>query len=285
MDKALLDNLWIRFSDFGLHLLGALVVWIIGRALIRFGLNLLVARLERRGVDHTVVGYARSTLSVALNIVLVVVILGVLGIETTSFAAFLAAAGLAIGAAWSGLLSNFAAGAFLIVLRPFKAGDFVSAGGVVGTVSEIGLFTTLLITEDHVRTYIGNSRVLATTLKNYTASTARRLEMTGTIKSSAHVDDTLSEIRSRLLKVSGVLAEPAPEVKLLSFDENGCKLAIRPFVKQDDYWPVYFDSVSALRGLVDAMGGPPSHNAADGESEMEGEEGEEEESEAGGAEE
>lgn len=276
-DKALLAAVWVRLTEFGLHILAALAIWIIGRGVIRFGLNLLVSRMEKRKVDHTLVGYARATVSVSLNVILVVVLLGVLGIETTSFAAFIAGAGLAVGAAWSGLLGNFAAGAFLVVLRPFKAGDTITGGGVTGVVSEIGLFSTTIITTDNVKTFVGNSKILGDNLKNYNANPSRRIELTGTIKSTANFDATIAEIRARLLQVPNVLADPAPEVSLLAFNETECTLGIRPHAHNDHYWQICADAMQALRGVVESIGLPPamSHEEGSGGEGLEVEEPEE----------
>jgi small conductance mechanosensitive channel len=283
MDKTAIDELVRTGTNLGTKLLGALAVWIIGRWIINFGLRVLVARLERRKVDHTIVGYARNTLAVALNIALVVVLMGVLGIETTSFAAFIAGAGLAIGAAWSGLLSNFAAGAFLVLLRPFKTGDFISAGGVMGTVTEIGLFVTTVNTLDNVRCYVGNSKILAGNLRNFTANPYRRVDLSGTVRHATKVDKTMAAVRARLLKVPNVLQTPPPEVNILSFDEGCCTLAVRPFAHNDNYWQVYFDSTEALRGLLDSVGahhGALSHEEGEDEA-LEGAEAEEGAAEGG----
>ena len=250
MDKTLIDNLILRFSDLGLKLLGAAAIWFIGRWVIKFGLNVLVHRLESRKVDHTVVAYARNTIAVLLNIVLVVVLMGVMGIETTSFAAFIAGAGLAIGAAWGGLLANFAAGAFLVILRPFKAGDTVCAGGVTGVVMEVGLFVTTINTLDHVRTFVSNSKILSANLKNFNANPARRVELSGMISRSENVEKTIAGIRERLLKVPNVLAEPQPEVTIQAFDEHGLTLAIRPYAHNDFYWQVASDATIALRDVL-----------------------------------
>ena len=142
---------------FGLNALGALVAYVVGRKLISFATKLVTRVLERQSVDPTITRYIGSVISVALNIILIVAILGYFGVETTSFAALVAGLGLAIGAAWGGLLSNFAAGAFILVLRPFKAGDYVAAGGVEGTVRMIGLFSTTIDTGDNVQTLVGNA--------------------------------------------------------------------------------------------------------------------------------
>ena len=136
--------------NIGLKIGGAIIVWVIGRWLISLSMRLLTAALTRQHVEATLIRYLISFLTIALNIVLVVAILGYFGFETTSFAALIAAVGIAIGAAWAGLLSNFAAGAFLLMFRPFKVGDYILAGGVEGTVVEIGLFTTTINTPDNV---------------------------------------------------------------------------------------------------------------------------------------
>ena len=134
----------------GLKILTALVFWFVGRWLIGRVIALMGAALKRNAVDPTLTKYLGSIVAIALNVTLVLGILGYFGVQTTSFAALLAGAGLAIGAAWSGMLGNFAAGAFMLVLRPFKVGDFVSVGGVTGTVHELGLFGTTMITPDNV---------------------------------------------------------------------------------------------------------------------------------------
>ena len=148
-------------TAFGLKVLGAIVAWIVGRYLIHLALRLIGAGLTRQEVDATLQRYIGNIVNVALNIVLVVAILGYFGVETTSFAALIAGMGVAIGAAWAGLLANFAAGAFLVVLRPFKVGDYVKAGGLEGTVKEIGLFATTILTPDNVSSFVGNNKIFS----------------------------------------------------------------------------------------------------------------------------
>lgn len=155
-----------------LEVLGAIAMWIVGRWLIRFSIGLISRSLESQRVDHTLVRYICSVVSVLLDIILVVAILGFFGVQTTTFAAVLAAAGIAIGMAWSGLLANFAAGVFLVIFRPFKTGDFVSAGGVTGTIHEIGLFVTTIDTPDNVRTIVGNNKIFGDIFK-----TSRRIHI------------------------------------------------------------------------------------------------------------
>ncbi len=149
--------------SFGLKVLGAIVAYIVGRKLIAYASKFVTRILDRQQVDSTITRYVGSIISVALNIILVVAILGYFGVETTSFAALVAGLGIAIGAAWGGLLSNFAAGAFILVLRPFKVGDYVAAGGVEGTVRMIGLFSSTIDTPDNVQTLVGNASIMGGT--------------------------------------------------------------------------------------------------------------------------
>ena len=161
---------------FGLKAVGAIVIWVVGRYLIGLAVRLVSASLERQKVDPTVLRYLGTVISVTLNIVLVIAILGYFGVETTTFAAIMASAGVAIGLAWSGLLGNFAAGAFMIVLRPIKVGDFVTAGGLTGTVKEIGLFVTVINTPDNVSSIVGNNKIFSDIIQNFSVNPYRRVD-------------------------------------------------------------------------------------------------------------
>ena len=154
--QAIREFLSTTAIELGVKILAAIAFWIIGRWLIGRVIALISAAMNRNHVDPTLTKYLGSIVAVALNIALVLGILGYFGIQTTSFAALLAGAGLAIGLAWSGMLGNFAAGAFMLILRPIKVGDFVSVGGITGTVHELGLFGTTLVTPDSVMSIVGN---------------------------------------------------------------------------------------------------------------------------------
>src|SRR5580658_5402973 len=170
----------------GLQVLGAIVLYIVGRWLISFAVGLVQKTLSRQKVDPTLLRFIGNTISVILNITLVIAILGYFGVQTTSFAALLAGAGLAIGTAWGGLLSNFAAGVFLVVLRPFKVGDFIGAGGLTGTVEEVGLFVTTIDTQDNVRTFVGNNKLFSDNIQNFSANPYRRVELSAQISGAAN---------------------------------------------------------------------------------------------------
>ena len=247
---AILQILQERATSVGLQILGALVLYMIGRWLISLVVNAIRRVLVKQEVEATVMRFIGNTISVALNFTLVVALLGYFGVQTTTFAALIAAAGLAIGTAWAGLLSNFAAGAFLLVLRPFKVGDFISAGGIVGTVHEIGLFATTFDTPDNVRTFVGNNKIFSDTIQNFTANPFRRVDLTAQVSGAADVNVAIARLKDRLSKVPNVISNPAPEVTLLTFTAFGPVLAVRPYCHNDHYWQVYFDGNMVIKDVL-----------------------------------
>jgi len=228
-------------------LLGAIALWLVGRWLIAFALRLTRRALIGQNFDATLARYLQTGLRVVLNVVLVVAILGFFGVETTTFAALLAAGGVAIGVAWGGLLANFAAGAFLVFLRPFKLGDAITAAGVTGTVEAIGLFATTINTPDNVRTIVGNNKIFSDTIQNYSANTYRRVDLTATISDAVDHHEAIRVLKGRLSKVPNVLATPAPDVDVLQFTPAGPLLCVRPYCHNDHYWQVYFDTNRLIR--------------------------------------
>ena len=231
----------------GLMVLGAIILLIIGRWLISFAVNLITRSLEKQRVDPTLLRYVGNIVSVILNVALIVAILGYFGVETTTFAALLAAAGVAIGLAWSGLLANFAAGAFLIVLRPFKAGDFITAGGITGTVKEIGLFVTTINTLDNVFTIVGNNKIFSDNIQNFSANPFRRVDLVAQLNHAVDHKAAIYILKERLAKIPNVVTTPAPDVEILTFNLAGPVLAVRPYCHTDHYWQVYFDTNRLIR--------------------------------------
>jgi small conductance mechanosensitive channel len=241
---------------FGLKALGAIAVFIIGRWLIGLVCRLISAAMARQKLDVTVQNYLVSFINVALNVVLVVAILGYFGVETTSFAALIAGAGVAIGAAWSGLLGNFASGIFLLILRPYKVGDYVTVGGVEGTVVEIGLFGTTLNTPDNVRTTVGNGKVMGGDIKNFTHNPFRRVDLAAQLAGSADMHKAVALLKEAVAKVANIKMEQGVDVEILEFNEYGPKLAVRPYCHTDHYWQVYFDTNKAIADTLGAAGFP-----------------------------
>ncbi|WP_224248418.1 mechanosensitive ion channel family protein [Hyalangium gracile] len=245
--NALTADLLTKGTSVGLKLLGAIALWIIGGWMVNLAVRLVRKAMAVRKLDATIARYAESALNVLLKVVLVVAILGYFGLETTSFAAVLAAAGVAIGTAWSGLLSHYAAGIFMVVLRPFKVGDAVTAGGVTGTVEEIGLFSTVINTADNVRTFVGNNKIFSDTIQNYSANAHRRVDLVAQL---SHSDDHRAAIKilaERLAQIPNVMQTPAPAVFIDHFTMAGPVLAVRPFCHTNSYGQVYADTNLAIR--------------------------------------
>jgi small conductance mechanosensitive channel len=227
-------------------LLGAIALWVFGRMVIAGVQRVAERGLTHRKVDPTLGRYAHSIIGVLLTILLVLAILSIFGVETTSFAGILAAAGVAIGMAWSGLLSNFAAGVFLMVLRPFKVGDLVTVAGINGTIKEIGLFASSVDTSDNIRTFVGNAKIFGDTIQNYTTNPYRRVDLKAQLHSSVDPKEAMTRLRERLPKIPNVMKDPAPSVELLEFTAFGPVLAVRPFCHNDHYWDVYFATNEAI---------------------------------------
>jgi small conductance mechanosensitive channel len=254
--EAIQNFLTTSLGELAIKIVAAIAFWVIGRWLIGMVVNLTRGTMERSRVDPTLVKYLGSIVSVLLNIALVLGILGYFGIQTTSFAAMLAGAGVAIGAAWSGMLGNFAAGAFMLVLRPFKAGDFVSVGGVTGTVKELGLFGTTVVTPDNVMTIIGNGKVFGDTIQNFSALPVRRVDRTAQLAGGVDPLDAIARLKSAVAAIPNVAREPAPEVSVLDINLVGSVLAVRPYTHTDHYWQVYFDTNEAILRTAREAGWP-----------------------------
>lgn len=250
------DLLVTTATDIGLKILAAIVFWVVGRWLIGVAVNLVRASLERQKVDPTVLRYLGSVITVTLNVLLVIGILGYFGIQTTTFAALIAAAGVAIGMAWSGLLSNFAAGAFMIVLRPMKVGDFVTVAGVTGTVTELGLFTTTINTPDNVQTIVGNNKVFSDNIQNFTVNPFRRVDLKCQLSGAADHRAAMALLREKIAQIPNVVSQPGVDVEILDFTLVGPVLAVRPYCHNDHYWQVYFDSNKVIREALAEAGFP-----------------------------
>ncbi|KEO98653.1 mechanosensitive ion channel protein MscS [Erythrobacter litoralis] len=242
-----------------LQIAAGFVLYMIGRWLIGFAIGVLGKVLTARNFDSTLQRYIASILSVVLNIILVVAILGYFGIETTSFAALLAGVGLAVGAAWSGLLSNFAAGAFLIIFRPYKVGDYVVGGGIEGTVTEVGLFNTVITSPDNVQTIIGNSAILGDVVKNFSAHDYRRVDRTAQLAFGVDPLEAIERLKPALASIPNVLDLPPPDVEILDFNERGTVLAVRPYCHTDHYWQVYFDTNKLIARTFGEAGYEPPY--------------------------
>jgi small conductance mechanosensitive channel len=254
--NALIQNASVTLVAVAWKVAGAVALWLIGRWLISFALNLVGRAFSRQHLDVTLTRYIQTALRIVLNMALIVAVLGFFGVETTTFAALIAAGGVAIGVAWGGLLANFAAGAFLVFLRPFKVGDFVTVGGVTGTVDAVGLFGTVINTPDNVHTIIGNNKIFSENIQNFSVNPYRRVDLTATIGNSVDHSTAIRLLRERLSKVPNVLSSPAPDIDVLQFTPAGPLLCVRPYCKNDHYWQVYFDTNRLIRETFGEAGFP-----------------------------
>jgi small conductance mechanosensitive channel len=255
--EAVWQFLSTRGVEIGLQVLWAIAAWILGRWLIGIALRLFSTALERgKRIDPTLTTYLRSVLGVVLNIVLILAILDIFGVKTTSFAALLAGAGLAIGTAWGGLLTHFAAGVFMQVLRPFKVGDFIQAGGVTGTVQEIGLFGTTIVSADNVHTLVGNNAIFSGAILNYSLLPHRRVDTKAKIANGVDPGEAIAKLRPVIAAIPNVLDKPPPDIEILEFTPEGPLLCVRPYCHTDHYWQVYFDTHKAISTTFGAAGYP-----------------------------
>ena len=217
---------------FFLKVIGAFLLWFLADLLIRALKSILIRGLEKKQVDPTLVMYAKHSLGLALKAVALILILGIFGVETTSFSAILAAAGVAIGVAWSGLLSNFAAGIFLILFRPFKLGDTIHAGGVTGVVREIGLFATSIDNGENLRIFVGNNKLFSDNILNFSRNEYRIASYRIQLAYSVDPLIALEKFKNKLSSMDGVLVDPELTGEIAEFNPMGTvillKVATRP---------------------------------------------------------
>jgi small conductance mechanosensitive channel len=237
-------------------LLGTVTIWVIGTWVIRLFRAAASRAMTIRGMDPTLARYLDTTIGVALKILLLVAVLGTLGVATTSFAAIIAAAGVAIGMAWSGLLSNFAAGVFLIVLRPFKVGDMIAAGGMTGEVKEIGIFATTIHTGDNLKVVIGNNKIFSDNIVNYSSNDFRGVDLRAQLAHGVDSQDAIARLKTKVGRIANLAKDPAPLVEILEFNAYGTLLVVRPFCHNNHYWQVYFDTNLAIQEVCKEAGYP-----------------------------
>ena len=249
-----LEGLIELVSAWGLQVVGAIAVLIIGRIVAGALRRGATRALERADTDPTLVPFLSGLVYYLALAVVVIAVLGLFGIETTSLVAVLGAAGLAIGLALQGTLSNFAAGVMLLVFRPFKNGDFVEAAGVKGSVDQIGIFTTVLNTPDNVKIIVPNSTIYNDTITNYSAYDTRRND----IVVGVGYGDDLGVARDTILRVlqadDRVLADPEPQVAVSELGDSSVNFVVRPWCKAEDYWDLRFDLMRALKEQLESAG-------------------------------
>lgn len=238
-------------------LAGAVALWIVGGWLIRFALKFVRRMLLGSGrLEPTVIAYLVNILGALLRVVLVVAILGFFGIQTASFAALLAGAGVAIGVAWGGMLGDFAAGVFLQIFRPMSVDDFVEAAGITGTVEEVGMFVSTINTPDNVKKIIPNAKIFGDIMTNYSAHPYRRVELVAQLDNTADVEKAIQLLKEGMRDVANQYPGKPADVEVLEFSERGPRLAVRPYTHTDTYWDVYFATNRKIVEVLSSNGFP-----------------------------
>ncbi|WNH08963.1 mechanosensitive ion channel family protein [Thalassobellus suaedae] len=246
---------WIELGlQYGLKIIGAIVIWIIGSWVIRNLMKGTKAVMSKRDYDESLQKFLLNLLSWILKIVLIVVVLGTMGVETTSFAAILAAAGLAIGMALQGSLGNFAGGVLIMIFKPIKIGDLIEAQGEIGVVKEIEIFTTKLIGLSNKEIIIPNGSLSNGNIINYTTEGTRRVDLTIGVSYDADIKKTKEVLMEVLTSNPKVLKTPEPTVNVLELADSSVNFAVRPWCNSADYWNVYFETTENVKEALDAAG-------------------------------
>jgi len=239
---------------YGLKILGAILIFFIGKLLATFLANLVTKALTKAKVEKTLVKFVHNICYIAIMVFVVLAAINNLGVQTASFIAVLGAAGLAVGLALQGSLANFASGVLLIIFRPFKVGDFVEVGGITGTVQEIQIFNSILNAPDNTRVIVPNSQATGACIKNYTANGTRRVDLVIGVSYGDDIHKAKQVIEGVLTKDQRILKDPAPTVAVLELGDSSVNFVVRPWVKPADYWDVYFQTTADVKLALEANG-------------------------------
>ena len=248
------QNIITLVSTWGLRMTGALVVLILGRFGCGVARKSVRRAMESRSVDASLIPFVSNLVYFVLFATVVIAVLGMFGIETTSLIALLGTAGLAIGLAVQGTLSNFSSGVMLLLFRPFHVGDYIDAAGVAGTVSQIGVFSTVLNTPDNVRIIVPNSGIFGATIKNYSANDTRRNDIVLGISYDDDISTAIATVNAVLRKDSRILSDPEPLVAVSELSDSSVNLVIRPWCRRDDYWSLRYDLIRKLKEELEQAG-------------------------------
>jgi small conductance mechanosensitive channel len=249
--KELMPKLIEWGSAFGLKLIAAVAILIIGRIVAKSIRKLIVTVMDKRKVDKTISSFISSLIFSSLYIFVILAALSQVGIQTTSFMAIIGAAGLAIGLALQGSLSNFAAGFLIILFRPFKLGDYVEAANVSGSISKISVFTTEINTIDNKKIIVPNAQIMNGTITNYTAEKTRRVDLTFGVGYDVKISKVKDILTSIIEKHKLILKDPEPFVRLGNLGDSSIDFKVRVWTKTEDYWTVYFDLTESAKEEFD----------------------------------
>lgn len=241
-------------SQLGITILKALIIFVVGRLAIGLINKLIRKILSKRNIEPSVRSFISSLVNVILTILLIVSVVGALGVQTTSFAALLASAGVAVGMALSGNLSNFAGGLIILLFKPYKVGDYIEAQGVGGTVKEMLIFHTVLLTPDNKMIYIPNGSLSSGVVTNFSREDKRRVDWTFGVEYGSDYEQVKQVITRILAADSRILNDPAPFIALTALADSSVNIVVRVWVKSPDYWGVYFDTNQSVYATFNAEG-------------------------------
>lgn len=250
----LTGKIWELITIYGIKVIAAIAIFIIGQWIAK-GVRGLVRRMMRKAqVDQTLRRFIGNLTYIVLLAFIIIAALGQLGIQTTSFIAILGAAGLAIGLALQGSLANFAAGFLMIVFRPIRVGDYIEGAGVAGTVEEIQIFTTTLVTPDNKTVIIPNAGLTGGNIVNWTFKGTRRVDMVFGIGYDDDIDKAKKIMADVLAEENCILKDPAPQIAMLELADSSVNFVVRPWVNASDYWGVYMSVTEKIKKAFDANG-------------------------------
>ena len=253
--ESTLERIYELVAQFGMKFVMAIVVLIVGLIVIRWLTRGVVKMMKRSNVNESLVPFLRSLLNILLKVMLVIAVMGMVGIEMTSFIAVLGAAGLAVGLALQGTLQNFAGGVMILLFKPYEVGHFIEAQGFMGTVKEIQIFTTVLSTPDNRKVIIPNSPLATGSITNFSAMPTRRIDFSFGIGYEDDIDKAKDILLKMAQKDDRVLKdENPPEVMVEALADSSVNLKLRTWVKAEDYWSLFFDTTENVKKQFDAAG-------------------------------
>jgi small conductance mechanosensitive channel len=249
-----LDQLTLFVTTYGLKIIGAIIILILGRIAAGIGRKVVEKVLEKSKTDPAVVSFVGSMIYFLILIFAVLAALAKFGIQTASFVAILGAAGFAIGFALQGSLANFAAGVLILVLRPFKVGNFIDGAGVAGTVKEIQLFTTILATPDNIKIMVPNGKLFGDTIKNFSGFDTRRVDLVIGIGYTSNMQKAYDVLMTLIKEDTRILSDPPTNIAVSELSDSSVNFVVRPWVKRQDYWGVKFDLTRKIKEAFDENG-------------------------------
>ena len=246
---------WLDLGlEYGVKIIGAILIWIVGSWIIKKLINATKKIMSKGGYDASLQSFLTNLISWVLKILLIITLLGTLGVPTTSFAAIIAAAGLAIGLALQGSLANFAGGVLIMIFKPFKIGDLIEAQGEIGVVKQIEIFTTKLTGLSNREIIIPNGSLSNGNIINYSAEGTRRVDLVFGVSYDADIKQTKDVLMKVLTSHPLVIDTPAPSVNVKELGDSSVNFAVRPWCKVEDYWTVFFDVTENTKIALDAAG-------------------------------